>query len=66
MSRMALVGQRMAYRERVHGLGEGLREVEVVELGPSRSNRVRVRWLDGAFAGSEEWVPVVRLLVPWN
>jgi hypothetical protein len=27
---------------------------------------VKVRWLDGEYEGFEEWVPRVRLVVPWD
>jgi hypothetical protein len=66
MKRQDLLGRRMAYRERVRGLGEPLRPVEVVDLGRSRTNRVCVRWLDGDGAGAETWVPAVGLVARWQ
>jgi hypothetical protein len=44
---MSTTGQRFAY-------GEPERPVEVIKEGPSRSNKVRVRWLDGEYEGLEE------------
>jgi polyhydroxyalkanoate synthesis regulator phasin len=43
-----------------------VRPVEVVRKGPPRSNKVRVRWLDGEYEGLEEWVPQLRLVAPWE
>lgn len=63
---MTLVGKRFAYRERARTLGEALHPVEVVKEGPPRSNRVRIRWLDGEYEGLEVWVPKVRLIVTWE
>ena len=60
------VGQRFAYRARVRAYGEPVRPVEVVKEGPPRSNKVRVRWLDGEYEGLEEWAPKIRLLAPWE
>jgi hypothetical protein len=61
---MSIVGQRFAYRERVRAYGEPVRPVEVTKEGPPRSNKARVRWLDGEYEGLEEWVPKIRLLAP--
>jgi hypothetical protein len=54
------------YRQKIGNLGETLRPVEIVRLGPKLSNKVRGRWLDGEFEGLDEWIPTVRLLVPWE
>lgn len=43
-----------------------MRPVEVVRKGPPRSNKVRIRWLDGEYEGLEEWVPQLRLVAPWE
>lgn len=43
-----------------------MRPVEVVKEGPPRSNKVKVRRLDGEYEGLEEWVPKVRLVAPWE
>ena len=43
-----------------------MRPVELTKEGPSRSNKVRVRWLDGEYEGLEEWVPKIRLVAPWD
>ena len=58
-------GRRYAYRERAHTHGEPVRPVELVKEGPPRSQKAKVRWLDGEYEGLEEWVPKVRLVVPW-
>jgi hypothetical protein len=63
---MSMVGQRFAYRDRIRAYGEPARPVEVTKEGPSRSNKARVRWLDGEYEGLEEWVPKIRLLAPWE
>lgn len=43
-----------------------MRPVEITKDGPPRSNKARVRWLDGEYQGLEEWVPKIRLLAPWE
>lgn len=58
--------QRFAYRERAHTPGEPVRPVELVKGGPPRSQKVKVRWLDGEYEGLEEWVPKIRLVAPWE
>ena len=63
---MSTVGNRFAYRERVRAFGEPVRPVEVTKKGPPRSNKARVRWLDGEYEGLEEWVPKIRLFAPWE
>jgi hypothetical protein len=63
---MTIVGKRFAYRERVRAYGEPVRPMEVTKEGPPRSNKARVRWLDGEYEGLEEWVPTIRLLAPWE
>ncbi len=63
---MSTIGNRFAYRERVRAYGEPVRPVEVTKEGPPRSNKARVRWLDGEYEGLEEWVPKMRLLAPWE
>jgi len=60
------VGKRFTYRERAFTPREPVRPVEVVRKGPPRSNKVRVRWLDGEYEGLEEWVPQLRLVAPWE
>jgi len=35
-------------------------------MGPTRSRKVRIRWLDGEFDGLDEWVPLVRLRARWQ
>lgn len=59
---MADLGEHWAYRE---GKGKPLRQAEIVQLGPPRSRKARIRFVDGEFAGLDEWVPTRRLLVPW-
>ncbi len=63
---MSTVGNRFAYRERVRAYGEPVRPVEVTREGPPRSNKARVRWLEGEYEGLEEWVPKILLLAPWE
>ncbi|CEP69291.1 Uncharacterized [Moorella glycerini] len=63
---MAIVGQRYAYRERARMLGEPVVPVIVVKEGPPRSQKGRIRYLDGEYEGFEEWVPKSRLVAPWE
>jgi hypothetical protein len=63
---MSDAGRRFAYRERARSPGEPVRPVEGVKEGPPRSNKVKVRRLDGEYEGLEEWVPKVRLVAPWE
>lgn len=63
---MSDVGRHFAYRERARSPGEPVRPVEVVKEGPSRSNKAKVRWLNGEYEGLEEWIPKVRLVAPWE
>jgi hypothetical protein len=63
---MSMVGNRFAYRDGVRASGVPVRPVEVTKEGPPRSNKARVRWLDGEYEGLEEWVPKIRLLAPWE
>ena len=65
-ARMSDVGRRFAYRERARSPGEPVRPVEVVREGPPRSNKAKVRRLDGEYEGLEEWIPKVRLIAPWE
>jgi len=66
VSQVSTVGRRFAYRERVRAYGEAVRPVEMTKEGPPRSQKARVRWLDGEYEGLEEWVPKIRLLAPWE
>jgi hypothetical protein len=59
-------GRRFAYRERAHTPGDPVRPVTLVKEGPPRSQKVKVRWLDGEYEALEEWVPKVRLVAPWD
>ena len=58
--------RRHAYRERAHTPGDPVGPVELVKEGPPRSHKAKVRWLDGEYEGLEEWVPKIRLVVPWE
>jgi gluconate kinase len=50
---MSIVGQRFAYREHAYTPGDPLHPVEMVKEGPPRSNKVRIRWLEGEYEGLE-------------
>ena len=50
---MGDVGRRFAYREKAHAPGHPVRPVEVVKEGSPRSNKARVRRLDGECEGLE-------------
>lgn len=55
-----------AYRERAHDLDCPAVKAEIIQLGPKRSNKVRVRMHGGEYPGLDFWVPKVRLKVPWE
>lgn len=59
------MGETWGYRQKARTLGESLRPVEVLQLGPTKSRKVRICWLDGEYAGLDEWVPAQRLIVEW-
>jgi hypothetical protein len=56
------VGEEWAYRERANA---NLTPVRVTKVGSARPPRVKIRFLDDAFEGREEWVPPSRLKVLW-
>lgn len=56
-------GESWAYRARGVDL---LVEVVVVCVGTRKPARVLVRFVDDEFEGREQWVPPVRLKVPWS
>jgi len=60
------VGQVWGQRDKPRTPGLPLSPVEVLQLGPEKSNRVRVRRITGEFAGLDEWVPLTTLVVPWE
>ena len=60
------IGERWAYRERARDLGEPMIQAEVVQFPPPRTKSVRIRYIDGPFPDLMEWVPRLRLLVPWD
>jgi hypothetical protein len=66
MRRTPKVGEQWAYRDRPRTTGEPFRPVEVLQLGPPRSRKIRVRWLDGEYPGLDEWVSALRLVAPWE
>ncbi len=55
---MTKVGRRFAYREHAHTPGDPVRPVEVVKAGPPRSQKVKVRLLDGEYEGLETQIRV--------
>ena len=59
-------GRYFVYREKAHTPGDSVRPCELVKEGPPRSQKTKVRWLDGEYEGFEEWVPKVRLVVLWE
>lgn len=56
------VGEQWAYRAK---RTEPLACVEVMRLGTGRPQRVQIKFVNDEFEGREEWVPPVRLKVPW-
>jgi hypothetical protein len=59
-------GQTWVYREKAHTVDCPVFPAEIIQLGPSRSNKIRVRFLGGEYPGLDQWVPKVRLQVPWD
>lgn len=59
------VGQHWAYRERAFDTGCAIERVEVLQFAP-KPHKVRIRRLDGEYAGLDEWVPRVRLRFLWE
>jgi hypothetical protein len=61
------VGDRCGYRAKKT---ESLVEVELLKIGQAQRNpqtlRVFIRWIDDEFEGHEQWVPALRLKVPWT
>ena len=61
-----LIGETWAYREKPHTEGWPVPPVEIFQFGPPRSNKVRIRYLDGDYPGLDQWVPRIRLRTPWS
>src|SRR3990172_7966208 len=59
------IGDVWAYRERISDMSCPLIPAEIVQFGPPKSHKVRVRWQGGDYPGLDAWVPKVRLPVPW-
>jgi hypothetical protein len=60
------VGEMWAYRERAHTLSCPVVQAEILQFGPKRTGKVRVRLHGGEYPGLDLWVPRVRLRVPWE
>jgi hypothetical protein len=60
------VGEMWAYRERAHTLDCAVVKAEILQFGPKRSGKVRIRLQGGELSGLDIWVPAVRLRVPWD
>lgn len=60
------VGETWAYREPPNYIGKATIPAEVLQLGPPKTNKVRVRFLDGEYVGLAMWVPRQRLKVLWQ
>lgn len=56
----------MAYRERISDPNSPLIPAEIIQLGPPKLHKVRVRWKGGEYPGLDTWVPKVRLPVLWS
>lgn len=59
-------GKHYGYRKQRYAIGKPLRPVLVTKLGPPKSYKCRVRWLDGEYEGLDEWVRTDTLLCPWE
>ncbi len=60
------VGETWCYRERINDAACPLVPAEILQFGPPRSHKVRVRMHGGEYPGLDMWVPKVRLPVPWS
>ena len=60
------IGEEWGYREHPYTDGEPLIRVELLQFGPKRSQKVRIRYLEGEYHGLDVWVPRVRLRVLWD
>lgn len=60
------MGEMWAYRERAHTLDCPVIKAEILQFGPKRSGKVRIRLQGGDLSGLDIWVPAVRLRVPWD
>lgn len=60
------IGAQWAYREPPHTPGKACMPVEVLQFGPPKRQKVRIRLLVGEYPGLDLWVPMGRLLVPWE
>jgi hypothetical protein len=58
-----VTGRRYAVREEPHRRGP---LVKVALVGPVRSGKAKVQWLDGEREGLEEWVATRCLICPWG
>lgn len=60
------VGDVWAYRERVSDPSSPLIPAAILQFGPPKHQKARVRWQGGAYPGPDEWVTKRRLLVRWE
>lgn len=60
------IGKTYGYREPPWEPGKPLQPVELLQFGPKKSSKVRIKLLDGAFGGLDLWVPKRRLEVLWD
>jgi len=60
------VGEVWASRERAYTEGWPVVPVELLQFGPGRASKVRVRYVQGEYQGLDVWVPTVRLRVLWE
>jgi len=59
------VGETWAYREPGKGAAS-LIPAEVLQIGPAKSKKVRIRFLGGEYPGLDAWVPYQRLVALWE
>lgn len=57
-------GEAWAYREKPRDVSWPILKVEVLQLGPARVQKVRVRFLDGEYSGLDMWVSIARVIEP--
>jgi hypothetical protein len=60
------IGEVWAYRERISDPDCPLIPAEILQFGPRKSQKTKVRWQGGDYPGLDEWVTNRRLLVLWR
>ena len=60
------IGEEWGYREPGSDLLSPLLRAEIIQFGPPKSQKVRIRMLGGRYPGLDQWVTKRSLRVPWD